>query len=326
MAKGGKIFWVAAIGGIAIVGFIVALVRVYRPLVLRGAVIKQNTDTKSQSPIANVVVSLDDGSAMSETSSDFSGAFRIRLRRGLDRGHRITLKFRHPDFMPFDLKTTVSDQLYVVRLTPLHSEVVAEIDKPGVLVSNVLVRYTVATSSTDNVGGAAKTFQIINTGNIPCNRTALCSPDGKWKAQTGSASLDAGEGNLFRNARTTCIAGPCPFTRIDKDDFTDGGRVISVAVRDWSDTATFLLQGEVFRQQVGDIIRRSYAVIFGRTLNFTVPPGAIGPSIVADMNRTTEVFPLGPSAVFSWADCDVRSQKNDAKDYRCELKPGYRFQ
>jgi len=37
------------------------------------------------------------------------------------------------------------------------------------------------------------------------------------------------------------------------------------------------------------------------------------------------VFPLGPAPVLSWATCRVRDEKNQAKDYRCELKPGYEF-
>jgi hypothetical protein len=142
----------------------------------------------------------------------------------------------------------------------------------------------------------------------------------------GSASLDAGEGNVFRNARVNCIAGPCPFTRIDSDGFSQGGRTISASVRDWSDTTTFLLQGDVFRSAVGEIVRQSSAVIFGRTMNFTLPPTAEGPSIVAEMNQSREVFALGPAAVLSWADCDIRLENNQAKDYRCELKAGYRFQ
>ena len=51
----------------------------------------------------------------------------------------------------------------------------------------------------------------------------------------GSASMDAGEGNEFRNARTSCIAGPCPFTKIEDEDFAQNGRTINVSARNWSD-------------------------------------------------------------------------------------------
>jgi hypothetical protein len=300
--------------------------RMHRPIILWGAVIKQDSDPKNQSPIANVNVSAENGLAANDSSSNFSGAFGLRLRPGVERGQTITLTFRHPDFKPFDLKEVVSDKLYVIRMLPLHSELEAEINKTGILVSNVLVRYSTVMTSTENVGSGVKTFQVVNTGNVPCKRHSPCSPDGKWSAQVSSASLEAGEGNVFRNARVTCIAGPCPFTRIDSDGFSQGGRTISATVRDWSDTTTFLLQGEVFRFEVGEIVRQSAAVIFGRTMNFTLPPTAEGPSIVAEMNQTREVFALGPDAVLSWADCDIRVEKNQAKDYRCELKAGYRFQ
>jgi hypothetical protein len=141
----------------------------------------------------------------------------------------------------------------------------------------------------------------------------------------GAAALDAGEGNVFRNARVTCIAGPCPFTRVDTDAFSAGGHNIKVSVRNWSDTATFVLQADVARTQVGDIVRESSPVIFGRALNFTLPAKAEGPSIEAEINGSRIVFPLGPTPVLSWADCNVRVEKNQVKDYRCELKPGYRY-
>jgi hypothetical protein len=300
--------------------------RMHRPILLVGAVLKQDSDTNDQSPIANVAVSVENGLAFSAVSSNFSGGFGIRLRPEVKRGQTITLTFRHPDFKPFDLKDVVSDKLYVVRMLPIQAEVEAESAKTGVLVSNVLVRYSTVASSTENIGSGAKTFQVVNTGNIPCNRYSPCSPDGKWSAQLRSASLDAGEGNIFRNARVTCIAGPCPFTRIDSDGFSNGGRTISASVLNWSDTTTFLLQGDVFRTQVREIVLQSSIVIFGRTMNFTLPPTAEGPSIIAEMNQSRMVFALGPAAVLSWANCNIRVEKNQAKDYRCELKAGYRFQ
>jgi hypothetical protein len=268
---------------------------------------------------------VENGLSTSDVSSNFSGGFGLRLRPEVKRGQSITLRFRHPDFKPFDLKDVVTDKLYVVRMLPIHTEVEAEPNKVEVLVSNVLVRYSTAINSTENIGSGVKTFQVVNTGNIPCNRQFPCSPDGRWQARVGSASLDAGEGNVFRNARLICIAGPCPFTRIDSDGFSRGGRTISASVLDWSDTTTFLLQGDVFRSQVGETFLQSSAVIFGRTMNFTLPPGAEGPSIIAELNQSRMVFALGPAAVLSWADCNIRVEKNQAKDYRCELKAGYRF-
>ena len=292
---------------------------------LRGAVIKQNVDTRNQSPIADVEVSADDGLAVVDSKSDFSGAFRISLRPGSHRGQPITLTFRHPDYQPLTVKEVVSDNLYVIRMAPLYGEAEAGLNEATVAVGNVLVRYSTETTTTEHVGSAVKVFQVLNTGNVPCHRHSPCSPDGKWKAQVGGASLDAGEGNQFRNARVTCIAGPCPFTRVDTDGFSVGGHDIKVLIRDWSDTATFVLQADVTRTQVGDVVRESSPVIFGRAMNFTLPAKAEGASIEAEMNGTRIVFPLGPTPVLSWANCNVRVEKNQVKDYRCELKTGYQY-
>ena len=60
----------------------------------------------------------------------------------------------------------------------------------------------------------------------------------QWKAATGSAAIDAGAGNEFHNARASCIAGPCPFTRID-DSLSNDSQTFRVTALDWSDTATF---------------------------------------------------------------------------------------
>ena len=303
----------------------VRLYHKHRPITLRGAVIKQDSDPRKQSPIANVEVSSSNGSVAHDAKSDFSGSFRLTLRPDVRPGQSIQLAFRHPDFQPLDLIETLSDKLYVVHMTPLHGEVEAQLNEAEVVVGNVQVRYSTAATKTENVGSAVKTFQVVNSGNVACVRRGPCSPDEKWKAGVASASLDAGEGNVFRDARVTCIAGPCPFTRIDTDDFSRGGRIIKVSVRDWSDTATFLFQAEVFRSQLDAIIRRSFPVIFGRAMNFTLPSTAEGPSIEAELNGVPIVFPLGPTPGLSWADCQFRTQKNQTRDYRCELKAGYQF-
>jgi hypothetical protein len=297
--------------------------RLHQPVILRGAVIKQDYDTRKQSPIANVEIS--SPLAVREAQSDFSGAFSLVLRPGVKLGQSIQLTFRNPDFQPLNLTETLTDQLYVIRMLPLHGEVEAALNEAEVKINNILVRYSTETMRTDNIGSAVKTFQVANSGNVPCNNQLPCSPDKKWKASVASASLDAGQGNVFRDARVTCIAGPCPFTRIDTDGFSRGGRIIRVVVRDWSDTTTFLLQAEVFRSELDNVTRRTYPVIFGRSMNFTLPSTAEGPSIEADLNGTHIVFPLGPNPVLSWANCQVRTEKNQAKDYRCELKTGYEF-
>jgi hypothetical protein len=323
------VIWGVVIGTIAVVVAAVLLViwqrKRHKPITIRGAVLKQDSDPRKQSPVENVEVHAADGTAVRDAKSDFIGGFALTLPKGVKLGTPVRLTFHHPDFVPLELNQPLSDKILVVHMVPLHGEVEAALNQTETKVGNVVVRYSTETMRTENIGSAIKTFQVTNDGNVPCNNRPPCSPDGKWKASMGSASLDAGEGNVFRDARVSCIAGPCPFTRIDTDGFSRGGRNIRVSVRNWSDTTTFLLQAEVFRSQLGDVTRRVYPVIFGRALNFTLPSTAQGPSIEADLNGSFIVFPLGPNPILSWANCQVRVEKNEAKDYRCELKPGYGF-
>jgi hypothetical protein len=217
--------------------------------------------------------------------------------------------------------------LFVAAMEPTPTKAV---DMPGAaasVVTNIRVRYTVNSQSNVNIGSAVKAFQVINQANVACNGRLPCSPDGMWKASSGSASLDAGPDNEFRDVRASCIAGPCPFTRIDSSGFANASRNITVSALDWSDTATFLLEAEVFRTAISSNVRRSYPVVFGRALNFTLPPTQEGVSIEADVDGTPMVFPLGPELYLSWANCTARNSPDPEKTtvYRCELKPGYRF-
>jgi hypothetical protein len=312
-------------GALTAAWMVVRLRHRQRPLALVGAVLKADKDPRRQSPIANVEISSPDLLLEKDAKSDFSGTFRLTFHHEVKLGQPLHLVFRHPDFQPLDLIETLTDKLAVIRLTPLHDEVEAKLNEADVVIGNVMVRYSTEATKTENIGSAVRTFEVENQGNIPCLQRLPCSPDGKWKAATASVALDAGEGNVFRDARISCIAGPCAFTRIDTDEFSRGGRNIKVAVRNWSDTTTFLFQAEVFRSQLDSIVRISYPVIFGRSMNFTLPGSAEGPSLQAEMNGTLIVYPLGPAPGLSWATCDVRVEKNHAKDYRCELKAGYRF-
>lgn len=296
------------------------------PFSISGSVVKQNADSKKESPIADVDITATSGSVDSHAKSDFSGFFKIIWPAEVDPNQSITLRFTHPDYKAVDMNIGGGDKLYVIRMIPTHGEVEAELNEAEVGVSDVLVRYSTEGSSTENIGTGVKTFQVVNTGNVPCNQQAPCSPDGKWKAAIGSASIDAGDGNEFQDARLSCIAGPCPFTRVETDGFTKPARVIKVSVSDWSDTTTFLLQAEVYHKQFLDIVRTSYPVIFGRSLNFTLPADARGPAIEADLNKTQITFVLAPSPELTWANCNVKVESNHAKDYRCELKSGYQFQ
>ncbi|HTW23783.1 MAG TPA: hypothetical protein VMD78_09290 [Candidatus Baltobacteraceae bacterium] len=315
--------------GVALaVVLIAALVEYEKPVSLRGAVVKQDADPRKQSPLTDVEVSVHMGDAKTAavtTKSDFSGYFRLTLPRSIKRGRAITLEFRHADYVPLDVKEVVGDQLYIAHLQPLQQIIEPPPDRPVISISNVIVRYTTETTTSVNVGTGVRVFQVNNKGNVPCERKLPCSPDGRWKGSIASVSLDAGPGNVYRDARLLCIAGPCPFTRVESDEFSQGGPTISASVLGWSDTTTFLLQAEVFREEIGDTVRESYPVIFGDSLNFTLPASAEGPSFEAEVNGVNTVFPLGPAPILSWADCNVRVARDQSKFYRCELKPGYRF-
>ena len=309
--------------GVLLVSLALIIVPYTKPISLYGAVIREDTDPKRQSPITDVEITASDESTLAAARSDFSGYFKLTLPRGVLPGHAVVFHFRHPDYRPLDLKETIGDKLYLVRLTPLQPEDAAP--SPQITVSNVFVRYAIETTTALNIGTGIKTFQVENTANVRCDHHPPCSPDGKWKAAIASASLDAGNGNEYQDARISCIAGACPFTKIVSDQFSHGGRTIAVSVLGWSDTTTFLLQAEVFRNEVGDIVRESYPVIFGDSLNFTLPAAAEGPSLEAEINGAHIVFPLGPGLELSWADCNARIGKNQSKLYRCELKHGYHF-
>jgi hypothetical protein len=317
-------FAIASIaGGVAAVS--IAIHRA-QPITIRGAVLSADLDPQKQLPIADVQITGINGSAVSSSKSDSSGFFTLTLRRGLRRRQPLMLQFRHADYKPLNLNEFVSDEIYIARMEPLHRATRVSVGHPDVSISNVRVRYSVKATTEADVGSAVKTFEVVNTGNVLCKGHHPCSPDGKWKAALASASLDAGEGNQFRNARVSCIAGPCPFSKVEFEDLSRGGRRVNVSVRNWSDTTTFLMEAEVVHPMVSDLVRESYPVIFGQALNFSLPTSAEGPSIEAEVSGESIVFPLGPELFLSWADCHARVDSDQAKAYRCELKPGYRFQ
>jgi hypothetical protein len=188
-----------------------------------------------------------------------------------------------------------------------------------------VIRYSIKTHTEVDVGSTVRSFEVVNKGNVRCGEQPLCSPDGKWKAASDSITLDAGPNNAFRNGRASCIAGPCPFTMINTAALEHPGRTVVVSATVWSDTATFLVEAEVVHPMISDVVRNSYPVIFGNALNFTLPPSAEGVSIQAEADGQSIFFPLGPSLVLSWANCNARSNSDQTHVYRCELKPGYRW-
>ncbi len=319
--------WALVLSAMALVSLLLVLSNctTKKSIVINGAVIREDEDPSKQSPIAEVAITAAGGLSLAPVKSDASGFFRIALRPEVKPGQAVLLEFRHADYRPLDVRNIVGDQIYVARMVPIpHPEPPAP-NRPEVNIANVVVRYSQKTTTITEVGTAVRTFQIVNTANVPCNGRAPCSPDGRWKAAINFTSLDAGEGNEFRSARVSCIAGPCPFTKIEHDGFSKGGRTISVSVRDWSDTTTFLVEADVVRPVVSDQLRNSYPMILGQALNFSLPAGAEGPTIEADVNGDPIVFPLGPALCLPWADCEERTDKDQSKAYHCQFKPGYRL-
>ena len=341
--KGKKLVWIILAVTAAVAAGILLFLRVHRLHVIserlavpiEGAVIQRDADTKNELPIADVEITASDSGRTVSTRSDASGYFKLVLHKRVLSDEPIRVTFRHARYEPLALtvptgRLETSHKLYVAALVPIvpaPAKAPARPARPAVLVSNIRVRYTINNLTQSNVGFAERTFQVVNKGDVPCDHKTPCSPDGKWKATSGTISLDAGADNTFSNITASCIAGPCPFTRIDSSGFIHGGRNISVTALNWSDTATFLMEAEVYHTAISSEVRELYPVIFGKTLNFTLPPTQEGVSLEADVDGTPMVFPLGPNLSLSWAACTVRTGTEEEKTtvYRCELNPGYRF-
>jgi len=295
------------------------------PTSLVGTVLEHNSDPHKRSPIAGVEVNASVGSTSSTGQTDSSGYFTLKLRGWIRNGEPIHMEFQHPGYQPLAIASTISDRLYVVEMIPISSSAPPKTEEPATNIANVKVRYSRKSTEAVNVGTAVKAFEVVNAGNVPCNGHLPCSPDGKWKAAVDAVTLNAGEGNEFRNVRLSCIAGPCPFTKVESDDYSKGGNKITASVLNWSDTTTYLLEAEVYHSMMNELVQDSYPVIFGHTLNFSVPDTGEGVSIEADVNGSPVVFPLGPSLCLSWANCTAKRDQDHSTSYRCDLKDGFAF-
>jgi hypothetical protein len=325
MTKGKKIaIWTIASLGVLATVLTLVLKHRRQPVVLKGAVLRLDSDPNKQLPLADVQITAINGLGSAHSQSDSLGYFSLTLPAGLRRRQPVLLQFRRKDYKPLDWDDYIADKIYVARMVPLHQETVAE-SHASAAISNPRIRYSVKATTEANIGSAVKTFQVINEGNKPCKNQPPCAPGGKWKATIGTLSLDAGEGNEFRNARVSCIAGPCPFTKTDMETFSQDRRRFNVSIRNWSDTTTFLVEADVVRPMTSNMVRETYPVIFGRALDFSLPPSAEGPSIEAEVGGEAIIFPLGPDLFLSWADCHVGVGRDQSRNYRCELKPGYQF-
>jgi len=314
------VLWAAII--LTLGGTSYGLIRMASIQSIAGVVLRDDRSPENQLTIPNVEI-LGEDLAAGGTKSDANGYFQLVLKRDVRKGDNIVLHFRHPDYLPLKMTLVAAERLCLIKMQLASTAPITQ--GTPVTIGDVRLRYAVKNRSMENVGSVAKVFQVANSGNVPCTSGGLCSPDGKWKATISGASLDAGDDSEFQGARVSCIAGPCPFSALESDSFSHGGRKISVSVRNWSEPVSYVLEAEVMRSVTAGAILHSYPVIFNRTASFTLPVNAEGLSIEATLDHQEIVFPLGPEARLSWADCDVQTSKNLTKLYRCSLKSGYQF-
>jgi hypothetical protein len=320
--------WATAVLSVAIViGSLLFIIRQSRPkppLHLTGVTLRRDTDPRKQIPIADAEVTASTFSTATRTVSDASGLFSFTLPAEEGEPQVAKLAFAHPGYLPLEISAATGNQLYLAYMTPLPQKMMAPVTGKVSTLSNVRVRYSEKATVTNNTGPLVKPFEIVNTGNVPCYQREPCSPDGEWKASIVSF-VEHGGDQVFRHPRLACIAGPCPFTRIESQDLVSDGHDLKISVRNWSDTATFLLEAEVSQTIISDVVRQSYPTIFGPSMSFILPASAEGPSIEADLDGQPIVFPLGPDLIVSWGTCSVKVSPDQTKLYRCDLKPEYRF-
>ncbi len=300
-------------------------------MTLMGAVLRQDDDPRNQTPLSNVEITAVDGPLTVRGKSDSSGFFELNIRPAVPIRRRITLKFEYPSYKPIELTLPRSaNRLYVVRMEPLGRSVKGKPSSAKAIekmtrIKDVRIRYLSQDQSTVSVGSLAKQFEIPNIGNVPCDKRQPCSPDGKWKAAANLISLNAPEGNEFQNVSVSCVAGPCPFTKVESDALSPRSGQIRVKALNWSDTTDFVVEADISRNVLTDKVHHAYPFIVGQTMNFSLPDGSEGLSIEANLDGQEIVFPMGPDLIMTWATCGVETPAAGNKLYRCQLKPGYTF-
>ena len=168
-----------------IVGAIIAVTHRRKPVVLNGAVLRQDNDPNKQLPLAGVQIVAINELGSGHSQSDASGFFSLTLPKGLRRRQPVLLQFRREGYQPLDWHDFISDKNYIARMVPLRQESVAQ-SRTESPVSNPRIRYSVKSTTEANIGSAVKTFQVVNKGNQPCAKLPPCAPGGKRKAVVDS--------------------------------------------------------------------------------------------------------------------------------------------
>lgn len=302
-------------------------------LVLQGVVLREDKDVRRQQPAGDTQIELQAGRTRIVAQTDSQGYFRLQLQKVVLPGATLDFRITHAGYEPLTQRIVIGlrssrNKLLLFRIAAspqMKKSASPVIDAAHI--TNVRIRFVENGTTANNVGSIARSFEVVNRGNLRCNGHPPCSPDGRWKASISQQALNAGAGNEFRQVRVSCIAGPCPFTRIEDSGYVKGGERISVKVLNWSDTTTFLIEAEVYHSSLNSAVHHLFPVFFGRTFDFTLPSNEEGVSIEAELNGTQMVFPLSPDGNLSWASCIERDSGNSdqARVYHCELKAGYSF-
>jgi hypothetical protein len=299
-------------------------------ITVEGSVLEQDADPSKRTPVPDVKVTALRGNTEIIQKTDPTGYFNVSLSGGIESGADLSLTFVKPGYKTIQMAPNKpGDQLYIVQMEPVAPPSIVKtqrVQTPAKVssIKDVRVRYSFKDQSTIPVGTIAKEFLAPNKGNIPCRNQKPCSPDGKWKATVTILPIDTDPGKEFRNVRVSCIAGPCHFLTVDPG-ITEHAARLKISVLNWSDTAAFLVEGDIIQTMTTNMVRQSYPFIIGNTMSFALPPTSQSVSIEANVDGKSIVFPLGPTLSLSWADCNVDTSSGGDKTYRCQLKPGYQF-
>ena len=173
-----------------------------------------------------------------------------------------------------------------------------------------------------------KTFQIQIMGNIPCNGSTLF-PGRQMEGGNQFRVPGCGRGKRFPKCQGFLYCGPLPFhaelimTAFPREGATSRSPCAIGRIRPHS-----CFRRRCSDPQISDLVRMTYPIILGTSLNFTLPPTAEGPSVEAELNGENIIFPLGPDPCFELGrlQCQRAKGNNGQKFYRCELNAGYQFQ
>jgi len=285
-------------------------------ITLTAAIMRSDVDSQKRHVIKGVDVyaSPENSNTEEHKTTDINGLVEIPLPSDVTTNTLVGLRFHHPCYQEFDETIAPADKVpYTIYLWQVAAPVPGvQCDDPAIIGISLTFRETYLTRSV--------TFQVPNRGTVRC-RHQPCSPDGKWQANIVAASLDAGSGNTFApgHGRVACVSGPCPWTQIVSNGFSGGGPRLSVSIRNWSDTVTFVLTGELVGPPTNPV------TVSGNTFDFSVSRSDL-PNLQISAQTSTGQSLVNDIRVGSipWATCQI-TEHPSAINYHCTLGPDYSF-